>query len=147
MKPMKPPLLYILMQIPGLLGLGLVLWGLTAYEWISHTTALLQVVAWLVKDAALYPFVKRAFEPTRPGDSGPAGLIGGIGTTTRELAPNGFVRIRGELWQARPVDAAAFIPVQRTVQVVAAQGMVLVVREMENERSDPAANIGESVSG
>lgn len=125
---MKTLLYYWLLQIPGLMVVGLVSAVLVTFEWISVLTAMGIGAAWLIKDAIMYPFVKRAFEPTNPGDSGPAGLVGRIGTTTRELAPAGFIRVRGELWQAEHVESDQSLPADCAVQIVEARGMVLIVR-------------------
>ncbi len=133
----KTLLYYSLLQIPGLTILGLALAAAVQFEWLGVPLAAGILVAWLIKDAVMYPFVKSAFEPPPPGDRGPAGLVGAIGTTTRELNPQGFVRVRGELWQAECVAVSessaspAEVPADREVRVVAARGMMLLVEPLE----------------
>jgi membrane-bound serine protease (ClpP class) len=124
---MRTAIFYSLLQIPGLLALSLALYGLVQFDWISVPVALGIALAWCVKDALLYPLLKDAYEPARPPDSGPGGLVGMTGTTTRDLAPAGFVRVRGELWQAVATEADAIIPANCEVRVLAAEGMVLTV--------------------
>ncbi|MEQ9366888.1 MAG: NfeD family protein [Leptospirales bacterium] len=150
---MRTLLFYSLLQIPGLAILGLALAVAVQFEWLSSPLALGIGLAWLIKDVVMYPFVKSAFAPGAPGDSGPAGLVGLIAVTTRDLSPSGFIRVRGELWQAECVpedfvdsdpdgqrDPAAgastsgtvmptpVIAGNQQVKIVAARGMVLLVR-------------------
>ncbi|MCY4660053.1 MAG: NfeD family protein [Acidobacteria bacterium] len=82
-------------------------------------------VAWFVKDMALYPLVRSAYEID---DTPPiARLIGRVGTAAQRLAPRGYVRVRGELWQAE-TDAGAAVEPEATVEVVGAAGLTLRVR-------------------
>ena len=71
--------------------------------------------AWFVKDMALYPLVRFAYETD---DTPPiARLIGRVGTAAQRLAPRGYVRVRGELWRAETETGAAVEP-EATVEVV-----------------------------
>lgn len=82
-------------------------------------------VAWFVKDMALYPLVRSAYEID---DTPPiARLIGRVGTAAQRLAPRGYVRVRGELWRAE-TDAGAAVEPEATVEVVGAAGLTLRVR-------------------
>ena len=126
---LRPLLFYGLMQLPGLALLALVLWGLLDYEQISKRTASLIYLAWLIKDIVLFPFVRRAYDSGEVPDSGPRGLIGENGTVTVALAPRGFVRVRGELWQAQlsqASDPQTQLTPGTTVRIVAAEGMLLM---------------------
>jgi membrane-bound ClpP family serine protease len=114
---------YLLAQVPGWL-MALLLAGLL-HRWfgVSPLLAAGLVVLWVVKDLALYPLLKRFYvsDTAHP-------MLGQVGRTVTPLAPGGFVRVRGELWQARangtPVGAEA------SVRVHAVDGLVLHVEEL-----------------
>ncbi|MCR9145346.1 MAG: NfeD family protein [bacterium] len=132
---MRTVLFYSLLQIPGIAILGVALTAAVQFGWLSVSVAAGIGVAWLIKDIAMYPFVKSAYARRDSDDRGPNGLVGANATVTRELAPIGFVRIKGELWQAECVpqdgtspESAAPVPVNARVEVVAARGMLLLVR-------------------
>ena len=63
--------------------------------WVGVT--LLSV--WVVKDLALYPLLRPAYEENPR--SGAQLMVGLRGVVTRDLAPEGYIRVRGELWRAR----------------------------------------------
>lgn len=82
-------------------------------------------IAWFVKDMALYPVVRSAYEID---DTPPiARLIGRVGTAAQRLAPRGYVRVRGELWRAE-TEADAAVEAEAAVEVVGAAGLTLRVR-------------------
>ena len=81
-------------------------------------------VFWVVKDLAIYPLVRHAFE--KNGKTGTEQLIGGKAVTHEMLAPEGYIKIRGELWKARAEDQP--IPRDTIVHVIAASGMTLTVK-------------------
>ena len=82
-------------------------------------------VAWFIKDMALYPLLRTAYEID---DTPPiARLVGRVGTAVQRLAPGGYVRVRGELWRAE-ADAGDAVEPEAPVEVVAAAGMTLRVR-------------------
>ncbi len=115
---------YALFQLPGiaLAGLGLA----AAVRWwdLSVSWAWTGLGLWVLKDAAMFPLVRRAYEP---GDGGAEALVGSHGVAEEPIAPEGWVRIGPELWRAElAIDAA---PAQRgaLVRVVRLRGLVLVV--------------------
>jgi len=57
----------------------------------------------------------------------PLRLVGRVATVERELSPEGFVMLDGELWRARVVDEQA-ARVSSDVRVVGASGCVLEVK-------------------
>lgn len=120
---MSTPLRYLLFQIPGWVVSALVLVFLVGNELLTSHVALLVWVAWLVKDAVMYPLVRRAYEPGSSRHGG-AALVGERGTVVKSLAPRGFIRVRGELWHA---EAEVTIAAGAEVEVVGAQGMRLKV--------------------
>ncbi len=117
---------YAALQIPGLVVvLALVL---AAWEWLDFPAWMAWAVplAWLTKDALLFPLVWRAYEPD--DRSAPGGLAGSTALVQEALAPSGWVRRGPELWRAELVNAAAGVAAPGTeVRVVRVEGLVLYV--------------------
>ncbi len=116
---------YTAFQVPGwVLALAIGWWIQGAFEapgWAAPGI----LVFWVVKDLALYPLLRSAYEVNEapPVER----LIGRRGVAIEPLAPSGYVRIGGELWRARASGAAAIAP-DLAVEVVGAEGLVLSVR-------------------
>jgi len=123
---------YILYQVPGWLLCAAIAVLLHRWTSLSAWTALLLVLGWAAKDAALYPFLRHAYEPDAP----PAieQLVGLPGITVEPLAPHGYIRVRGELWRAELSTGAAIGP-GHLVTVDAVRGTTLIVRPDERTNS------------
>jgi membrane protein implicated in regulation of membrane protease activity len=123
---MSPLTRYALFQLPGIAGAALLVAALWRWAGLPIWAALVIVAAWVAKDAALYPLLRRAHEPA---PEGAAVLIGRRGVARRRLAPRGTVAFGVELWRAeiepagRPIDEGA------TVRVVSVRGLTLIVAE------------------
>ena len=115
---------YLSFQIPEWLILALFLWLLARKTPVNFWLAAGFFVFWVVKDLAIYPLVRDAFE--KNAKTGTEQLIGRKGVTHETLAPEGYIKIRGELWKARAEDQP--IPRDTIVNVTAATGMTLTVR-------------------
>ena len=117
---------YTLYQIPEwVLAAGAVL---LLYRWgvLGGWTGALLVAAVMAKDAALYPLLRTAYE----SDASTAieRLIGLRGVAVEPLAPQGYVRVRGELWRSRTEAGIPPIHPGHAVIVAAVRGTTLVVR-------------------
>jgi membrane protein implicated in regulation of membrane protease activity len=118
---------YLLLQLPGILALLLGL--LVARRWIDLSTGVVVAVtaAWIVKDLALYPLLRRAYEVDPRNEL--ERLLGDEATVTTPLEPGGLVTRRGVLWRA---EAAPGEPVPiasgSRVRIERHRGLVLVVR-------------------
>ena len=127
---------YTALQVPGwVLALAVGWWIHTSFDtsaWVAPGI----LVAWVVKDMALYPLLRSAYEVNEapPVER----LIGRRGVTVEPLAPSGYVRIGGELWRAR-ADGAMPIATDLTVEVVGAEGLILAVRHADSEADTPPA--------
>jgi membrane protein implicated in regulation of membrane protease activity len=126
---------YVLYQIPGwLLAMA---GALLLHRWVGLPTwaAAAMVVAWALKDAALYPLLRASYEI----DSRTVieRLVGQGGVTVEPLAPRGYVRVRGELWLAEPTAADDEIRSGHPVTVDAVRGTTLIVRRGARELADP----------
>jgi membrane protein implicated in regulation of membrane protease activity len=121
---MSPVGRYALFQLPGLVCVVLLVFILWEWAGLPAWAALAVVAAWAVKDAALYPLLRRAYEIP---PAGAAAFIGRRGVARRRLAPRGTVAFGVELWRAEirpaghPIDAGA------AVRVVAVRGLTLIV--------------------
>ncbi len=66
-----------------------------------------------------------------PIRTGQESIIGQVGTARAELAPSGPVQLGSELWTATLEDPSARLPKGSRVEVVAVQGIQIVVRKKE----------------
>jgi membrane protein implicated in regulation of membrane protease activity len=120
---------YAALQIPG--QLFVLVLSLAAFEWLGAPAWMAWVVplGWLVKDALLFPFVWRAYEPDDPG--APAGLVGATAVAEEALDPAGWVRLGPELWRAELLDGAGAAPRGARVRIVRVDGLLLLVEPAE----------------
>ena len=113
------------MQIPGwLLLLVLVLFLRSRVELSTLAASVLLGLA-VVKDLLLYPFLRRAHE----GDSrtGAERLVGARGVAATALTPQGYIRVRGELWRAESQPLTRPVPEGSIVRVTAGRNLTLTV--------------------
>lgn len=80
---------------------------------------------WILKDFALFPLFRRAYEPAE--ESAADALIGVLGTAIRAVDPSGTVRVGAELWKARAANDEVRIPRGAAVRVRAVDGLTLLV--------------------
>ena len=124
---MQHPLVrYLVFQIPGWLFAVVLLWWLWPWTGLDGRLALLVLALVVVKDFAIYPLVRRAYEPPPP--TGAPQLIGLRGEARETLTPTGWVRVRGELWQAEAAPTEPPIAAGAAIEVLAARGRRLIVR-------------------
>ena len=127
---------YLALQVPGWLGLGIVLYLAMRFWELSLWNAAILFGALLVKDAVQYPFVRHAYSdaPSRFGD--PEALVGVEGVAEDELAPRGWVRVRGERWKARVAAQASSIAPGDRVVVRSVQGLEVQVEAIGVQETD-----------
>ena len=123
------PLRYWLFQLPGAIAVATLLVLLVRYWELSPRLAALFMALWVLKDLALYPFVRRAYEPRSGG--GADALLGALATARDRLDPEGYVRVGHELWRARLREGVA----ERgaSLRVLDVSGLTLVVEVAEPE--------------
>ncbi len=80
---------------------------------------------WVAKDAAIYPFVWRSFDPTYPATQ--HSLDGERGVATERLDPSGYIRVRGELWRAELAHGVRQVEKDETVEVQSMRGLTVIV--------------------
>jgi len=124
---------YWAMQVPEAALVIVVLFLLQ--EWLGFPAWIAWSLAglWVAKDAALYPFVWRSYDPGYPATM--HSLDGERGIATERLDRSGYVRVRGELWHAELDHGARPIDKDEPVQVQATRGHTLIVDAVENRES------------
>ena len=128
---MKASHRYWLFQIPGILLLALILAIAWYWKWLSGSTILWIAIIAFAKDLILYPIVVNS---CRQGDSltGSEKLIGMQGLVLQALEPKGFIRIRGERWQAES-NSGETLPPQTIVAVIHREGLLLFVEAVSQK--------------
>jgi membrane-bound ClpP family serine protease len=107
------------------------------FGFVGPAVAAVLVLAWIVKDLAMFRFVRHAYETevASPTDR----LVGAVAVVERDLAPQGMVRLGRELWTARAPGGEA-IEAGARVRVAAVEGLVLVVEREGRQRSESMRN-------
>jgi membrane protein implicated in regulation of membrane protease activity len=116
---------YLSMQIPSWLLLLVVVLFLRSLGQLSAFAAGVLVGLTVLKDLLVYRFRRRAYE--EDPRTGAERLVGERGVVARRLAPNGYIRVRGELWRAELQPRANTVPEGITVKITAGRGLTLTV--------------------
>jgi membrane protein implicated in regulation of membrane protease activity len=122
---------YLRFQAPGALVLATALAAAAHYGVVAGPTAAGLLLLWIVKDLALYPLLKRAYEPS--GHGYPARLVGSRGKASQKLDPKGYVVVAGELWRAEVSAEDRPIAAGETILVTGAVGTRLLVRRAQGD--------------
>ena len=122
---------YLIFQFPGWVVAGTVLFFVERWQWLPKWLAFVCFAAWVLKDLLLYRFFRRAYEPEI---TGAARLVGARGVAQGDLAPRGFVRVRGELWRAVASPADQAVRSGTEVEVVRAERMEVFVRPVDGNQ-------------
>lgn len=122
---MKTWIKYLLYQVPGWVLIAVVLFALNHWLGLSLWMALGIFLLWLIKDFALYPLLKRSFEPH--GKTPVEQMIGLRGVACDRIDPDGYIQVRGEFWRAETHAEGGPILAGSPVKVVEADGMTLIV--------------------
>lgn len=122
---MKTWIKYLLYQVPGWVLIAVVLFALNHWLGLSLWIALGIFLLWLIKDFALYPLLKRSFEPS--GETPIKQMIGQRGIAQERIDPHGHIQVRGERWRAEIQSGTGPIPAGSQVMVVDTKGTILIV--------------------
>jgi membrane protein implicated in regulation of membrane protease activity len=116
---------YALLNLPEVL-LGLVIL-MFIQKWLElpHWAVWVIGALWILKEALVFPFVWRSYDSRSGRDT--YQMLGMQGIVEKRLAPSGYIRIRGELWQAEAVENHSPVDVGETVIVRGRRGLTLVV--------------------
>ena len=89
------------------------------------------MIAWAVFGTWLFIFTTRALK--KQAAVGLPSMVGAVGKVSSRLAPEGLVRIRGELWSATSNEGD--VEVGEDIIVMSEQGLKLFVRRRSTERT------------
>jgi membrane protein implicated in regulation of membrane protease activity len=120
---------YTLFQLPAIVVLILVIFLIRRWVEFPMWLAWGVVLVWVIKDAALFPFVWRAYD--RRGSDKLLSMVGQQGIATQRLDPDGYVRVRGELWQAEVIGQDYPAEKNQPVIVQAVSGLKLFVKPVK----------------
>ena len=90
---------------------------------------------WIIKDIALFPFLWKAYDWDRAGET--HAMIGAQGTAEETLNPSGYIRIRGELWRAELVEKGEIVEPGQGVIVSDMKGLTLFVQRKKERHENP----------
>jgi len=117
---------YLLVQLPGWGVVSLVAVAIRQGLQVSPWFTVAVVGAWIAKDLLLYPVLEDAYRSTGP--LAPADrLLGRRAIVEQDLDPDGYVRIRGELWAATLGGDTSLAARGTVVRVRAVEGLDLRV--------------------
>jgi membrane protein implicated in regulation of membrane protease activity len=120
---------YAFFQLPDILILVLILlvlrWWTDLSLWVYGCIGGL----WVAKEIFLFPIRWKFYEPPRPEER--RSLIGREGIAEERLAPSGYVRVDGELWQAEVVGKKAPIEKGGAVFIERTCGFTLLVQPIK----------------
>jgi membrane protein implicated in regulation of membrane protease activity len=122
---------YTLLQMPSLALVSALMIILHGYFDFPALYAWGVFLVWVVKDAVLYPFVWRAYDPHAQD-----GMEGLIGTTVEGLNPSGYIRVRGELWLAEVAEGLPSVGKGEKVEVERVRGLTLIVRPLASSAKE-----------
>jgi membrane protein implicated in regulation of membrane protease activity len=124
---------YLAFQLPSWGIAFAVAWGLDVWSSIPGNLVGLGLVAFMLKDFIIYPFVRGAYEH-RPHDAGHE-VVGRQGEVVVALDPDGWVQLGHERWRARHESDGPTLDVGARVEVSALRGHTVVVRAAEATNS------------
>jgi membrane-bound ClpP family serine protease len=114
---------YLVASAADWLTLGLAIAAAVRWFDLPAWPGLILLVVWIAKDLLLFPSARRYYESEPPQRR----MIGEVGEALSRLDPEGFVRVRGEIWQAGVGDGSAAVPAGAPVRVREVIGLRLVV--------------------
>ena len=123
---------YALLQIPALALLIVLLFLVKRWVDLPQWFIWGIILFWVAKDVILFPITWRAYDQDRP--RGAYSMVGAPGIAEDRLAPSGYIRVHGELWQAEVMGDS--LPIERgeSVRIQGIRGLTLLVQHDERGR-------------
>ncbi|CAN5745857.1 hypothetical protein BH24ACI5_BH24ACI5_03800 [soil metagenome] len=119
----EPPFsTYVLAHLPGWTGATVAAWALVALAVLPAWVGVMLAVTMVAKDVVSYRSMRRYYTP-EPAERR---LVDHGALVVTRLSPQGMVRVRGELWQARIISGEP-VPEGAIVRVRDVQGLLLIV--------------------
>jgi membrane protein implicated in regulation of membrane protease activity len=117
---------YMLLQLPGLAFLVVLLILIRRWVALSAWFTGGVIALWILKDLILFPFVWRAYDWEAHERAHP--MIGLRGYASDRLDPEGYIRVRGELWRAKLEKGAVAVEKGQPIRIQGVRGLTLIVR-------------------
>jgi membrane-bound ClpP family serine protease len=123
---------YILLQLPGQVSFAFIL--ILVRQWLEAPAYLIWglLAFWIGKDLFLFPFLWRFYDPDRYPDR--FDMVGRKGIVLNRLNPDGYVRVRGERWQAGIAEGQDPVEPGETIWVVAVDRLKLTVKRCTEDK-------------
>jgi len=123
---------YALLQIPALALLIVLLFLVKRWVDLPHWFIWGIILFWVAKDVILFPLTWRAYDQDRP--RGAYSMVGARGIAEERLAPSGYIRVHGELWQAEVMGDS--LPIERgeSIRIQGIRGLTLLVQHDDKGR-------------
>jgi membrane protein implicated in regulation of membrane protease activity len=114
---------YLIASSPGWILIGLAAVIATRVFNVSAPLAIAIVGLWIAKDLLAYPMMRQYYR-SMPSEQR---IVGAAGVALSALAPRGFVRVGGEIWQAEVAAEIGTVAEGSHVRVREIQGLLLLV--------------------
>ena len=123
---------YILLQLPGQVSFAFIL--LLLRQWLEAPAYLTWglLAFWIGKDLFLFPFLWRFYDPNQYPNR--FDMVGRKGIALSPLNPDGYVRVRGERWQAAIAAGQAPLEPGDAIGVVAVDSLKLTVKRCTEDK-------------
>jgi membrane protein implicated in regulation of membrane protease activity len=117
---------YTFFQLPGIFLIIVILTSLRMMFGIPLWSVWTFIALWIVKDIILFPFVWHAYDKRDTGALG--SLLGSQGRALERLSPEGYVKVRGELWRAELDDRKCPVDAGEEIEIIGLHRSTLRVR-------------------
>jgi membrane-bound ClpP family serine protease len=117
---------YLIANGPQWLLVAIVAWIAERYYDVAWWIGAGLVALWVLKDLLIFPVMRHYYRPV-PSERR---LVGSEGLTLSRLNPRGFVRVRGEIWQAEAANSAPEILEGTRVRVRDVRGLLVLVERV-----------------
>lgn len=123
---------YALLQIPALALLIVLLF--LVQRWVDLPQWFIWgiILFWVAKDVILFPLTWRAYDQDR--SRGAYSMVGVRGIAEERLAPSGYIRVHGELWQAEVMGDSPPIERGESIRIQGIRGLTLLVKHDDKGR-------------
>lgn len=123
---------YALLQIPALALLIVLLFLVKRWVDLPQWFVWGIILFWVAKDVILFPLTWRAYDQDR--SRGAYSMVGARGIAEERLAPSGYIRVHGELWQAEVMGDSPPIERGESIRIQGIRGLTLLVQHDEKGR-------------
>ena len=130
---------YTAFQVPGWIIAACGGWWIHRWLEVPVWVASGVLVVWVIKDYALFPLLRSAYELDHRLQI--ERIIGEHGRATDNLSPVGYIRVRGELWRARTTEGRPVISRGDAVEVTGVDGTTLLVTSVVGGPTTPEQSL------